>query len=155
MSRAIPTVLVMAFAVLGAEPAACQSPEDEGVADSVLVLTGQLGRAWERLDAEEYLGWFAQDLSFYIAGQRVERADFDRVVRGTTRALRSSTFEILDPRVRVLSPGNAAVSFGLRELMIDTVGDTTDFRGAMTLLWSLSEEGWKVVVAHESIARGN
>jgi hypothetical protein len=88
---------------------------------------------------------------FYFEGQQVERADFDASVRATMAALRSSTFEIFDPQVEVLGPNGAAISFRLREVMVDTRGATTDLRGALTLVWSRRSEGWRVVLAHESL----
>ena len=121
-------------------------------ADSVRALTSELAAAWEALDADRYLGWFASDLVFYFEGARVERPELESIIRATTAGLQSSTFEISDPRVQVLGPDAAAISFGLRELMVDTAGVTTDLRAALTLVWERRPEGWRVVLAHESFS---
>ena len=151
MKLTFATLFAGALAVFGSTPVVCQDVVPASLADSVRELTNELAGAGERLDPDEYLGWFSSDLVFYIEGQRVERVDFESVVRATTGALRSSTFEILDPQVRVLSPDAATISFGLRELMVDTAGVATDLRGALTLVWWRRTEGWRVIVAHESI----
>lgn len=144
-------LFVSGLIVLGPPPIVGQDVESTTVADSIRVLTNNLAASWERLDPDEYLGWFASDLVFYFEGQRVGRSEFDASVNAAMRALRSSTFEILDPHVQILAKDVATISFRLREVMVDTTGATTDLRGALTLIWSRRADGWKVVLAHESL----
>ena len=73
-------------------------------------------------------------------------------VRTTTAAFRSSTFEVQEPQVWALGPNAAAISFGLRELMVDTAGVTMDVHAVLTLVWSRRADGWRIILAHESIA---
>lgn len=53
--------------------------------------------------------------------------------------------------MEVLGRDAAAVTFGLREVMVDGSGDVTDLREALTLVWERREGEWLVVRAHESL----
>ena len=135
---------------LGIATTACQNPGAAVQEETILTLTEEVGAAWRSLDADDYLSWFSGDLLFYFEGQRVDRDAFDTVIRASLGGLRSSTFEVLDPRVQVLGQDAATISFDLRELMVDTAGGTTDLQAATTFVWARRPDGWKVVLAHES-----
>ena len=139
------------FALFLPTSALGQEAASQAQADSLLALTEDLAEAWVALDAEEYLKWFSDDLAFYFEGGQADASDFEAGVRAAIGTLRSSTFEILNPRVDVLGADAAAVSFQLRELMVDTAGQTTDLRAALTLVWARRADGWKIVLAHESL----
>lgn len=148
-------VIFMTLAVVGlvAGPSSARGQEAASawVADSIETFTQELAEAWIRLDADDYLQWFSEDFVFYIEGHRVPRDGFEAVVRAATGALRQSTFEISEPHITVLAADAGVISFGLREVMVDTAGSTTDLRAAMTLVWQKREEQWRVVQAHESL----
>ncbi|HSK18108.1 MAG TPA: SgcJ/EcaC family oxidoreductase [Longimicrobiales bacterium] len=129
------------------------TPADSIVANIILARTRELAAAWKRLDPEAYLAHFSDDLIFYFDGRRLERQEFETVVRETLASLRESTFEVLDPEVEVLGPAAAAVTFGVREVMVDTAGATTDIEGVLTLVFETRRGRWLVVRAHESLRR--
>ncbi len=128
---------------------------DSALADTLLSLTDDLAASWTRLEPDDYLDRFSDDLVFYFEGSRVSRSEFEAVVRGTMEALAESTFEVSDPDVEILGPDAAVISFGLREVMVDRNGDVTDLRGALTLVWERREGEWRVVRAHESLPPAN
>lgn len=129
------------------------TPANSVVEGIVLDRTRDLAAAWERLDADAYLSHFSDDLTFYFEGARVSRREFEAVVRGTIGSLRESTFELTDPEVEVLGRQAAAVSFGLRERMVDASGGETELNGALTLVYERRGGQWLVVRAHESLRR--
>jgi uncharacterized protein (TIGR02246 family) len=128
-----------------------EPPPDSVIAGMVVARTRELAASWERLDADAYLAHFSDDLTFYFEGARVRRSQFEATVREAIGALRESTFEVLDPEVEVLGPNGAAISFELRELMVDHSGVTTALNGVLTLIYERREGRWLVVRAHESL----
>lgn len=127
------------------------APADAAMEATILSRTRDLAASWIRLDLDNYLGRFSDDLVFYFQGSRVPHADFEAIVRETMDVLRESTFEVIDPEVVVLGPDAAVVSFRLREVMVDRSGATMDLAGAMTLVWARHRGEWRVVQAHESL----
>ena len=151
MNRVIFLITVATSGVAFPTPGFGQDSTPGSVADSIEIFTHELAESWVRLDADDYLHWFSDDFVFYIAGQRVSRSGFEAVVRAATGALKTSTFDISDPHIEVLAPDAGVISFGLREVMVDTAGATTDLNAAMTLVWQRQEDAWRIIMAHESL----
>lgn len=123
------------------------------LADTLLALTHDLVASWTRLEPDDYLDRFSDDLAFYFEGAAVPRSKFEAVVRETMASLRESTFEVLDPDVVMLGDSAGVVSFCLREVMVDRGGAVAEVEGALTLVYQRRDGDWVVVRAHESLTR--
>lgn len=128
-----------------------EPPPDSVIAGTIMARTRELAVSWERLDADAYLAWFSEDLTFYFQGARVSRMEFETTVRDAIASLRESTFEVVNPDVEVLGANAAAISFEIREVMLDRTGAITEVNGALTLVWERREGRWLIVRAHESL----
>ena len=151
MRLAIRSAGVVLLSLLGATPLPGQGLGPIPNSDSVQALTQELAEAWERLDADAYLAFFAGDLVFYFDGLSVSRADFEAGVRETLQMLKASTFEITDPHILILGDDAVAISFHLREALVLDGDHSEDFRAAMTMVWARRGGEWKVVLMHESL----
>lgn len=128
-------------------------PVESGVSESaVLGLTERLADAWVALDADRFLGWFAEDFDFYFEGARGEPAVFAAGVRATMDVLTSTTFDISDPRITPLGPDAAAISFMLHEELHLGTGESEELNAAVSLVWLRTSDGWRIVSMHESLS---
>ena len=151
MRLAIGSGLVVLMSLLGATRLLGQESVSIPPLESVQALTQELAGAWERLDADAYLAFFAEDLVFYFDGVSVSRADFEAGVRATLEMLQASTFEITDPHIQILGEDAVATSFQLREALILDADRSEDFQAAVTLVWARRGGEWRVVLMHESL----
>ncbi len=55
-----------------------------------------------------------------------------------------------EKHVRVLGPDAAVATLGFHVSFTDTTGVQTDMEGAATFVFSLLDDGWKIVYAHTS-----
>lgn len=124
---------------------------DDPSANVILEITYDLAADWESLDADEYLNNFSRDLVFYFAGNRMGYDELEKSVRISIPALAESTFEVLDPRVSVIGKDHGVISFELKETFLDEKGSYEELEAAMTLVWRMEGQDWKVVMAHESL----
>jgi len=95
------------------------SEDDADLSDTIMNIIQNLATAWVRLDPEEYLSHFSDDLIFYFQGAKFSWGEFEKIIRETMSELQESAFEVGHPEVKVLGPDAAVITFQVEERMLD------------------------------------
>lgn len=148
------TVVVLLVASLVAmAPARPATPDPEG---EVRALLEEYAASASALDWDRLLGLYADDARFHWmeSGQLAYdgRDSVVEQIRTLAPIIERFDFEILEPRVLVLSPEHAHASMRFREKMTLVSGEALELEGAITTLLLRTEAGWRLLAGHTSIS---
>lgn len=138
-----------------AQPTEPAAQEEEALADTILALTDVYNAAWEALDPEAILRFHSDDFRYYWRGSSAgmsSKAAFERVLRDEILpGMRKWSAEVIDPQVEMLGRDGAVVSFEFTSEAEDTAGEPFDYgAGALSYVFERRDEGWPIVLIHES-----
>lgn len=143
----IVVLLLAAPLGVGAQETSAQlsARQEAAIADTILDLTERFNAAWHRLDPDEILDFYGDDLQYYWMGTRIpSREVFARVLReDILPRTRSYSTAVVAPGVQVLGPDAAAVGFTARGEAERTTGERTPVEVAVSLTFARRDGGWK------------
>jgi hypothetical protein len=146
--RAVLPVLLATLACRSAPPAADVRSEVRAELDAIAA----------DLEAGGPIAWlphFVRDGTFWMASEGELKfpsyADAERAVLALAPTVARMQLEWPDPRIDVLAPGLATFAVDYAELLVDTAGEETRFRGHVTGLLVHTDAGWRVRQLHWSM----
>ena len=153
MPRLQPIVVALLLTVLTAPPSGGESSGTE--AEIVAFFEAYAAHA-VALDWEGLLALYADDARFHWmeSGHLAYDGKTSVVEHIHTLApmIEQLTFEVLEPRVLVLSKEYAHASLRFRETVTLVPGESLDLEGAITALLVRTTDGWRLLSGHTSIS---
>ncbi len=151
------TVFLMLLCVVACKPTSNELTEAQRSEIQAAVLEADAGwwKAWASMEnLDDYMGYFSDWFETPITGW----ASTDALRAGaeeTWRETKSWEYEFGDRRVKVLAPNVAALEGRIVSIVTDTADAAVEWNQRYTEVWSLEEEGWKILTCGFSTSRRN
>ena len=142
-----------------AQTSQSEHKQDSAIADTVLALTNEYVVAWESLNQEDILRFHSDDIQYYWmgTGSVTSNAAFAGLLKMILPTLRSWSMKVREPRIKVLGPDAAVVSFLFDFESVGTDGQLDSGTQAATYVFERLNGDWKIIIVHESapVPKGN
>jgi len=126
--------------------------QDENLKEEILKITNSYNRAWESLDWEEVSKYHDTDILYYWRGKKgpSNKIEFDKLLQGLFSRMNSYSHKMIDPQLQILNDTAVVISHEVDGDYVGKDGIRVNYDGALTYVFQRKEDGWKIVLIHES-----
>ena len=140
--------------VVGCQPTNTELTEEQetAITDTIFAITDEALAAFSALDVDRANAIYNRDVVYANTGALplTDWAAFEAQGRELYGSLQSASGTWGERHVRVLGHDAAVTTMAFSMSFTDTTGVQTDLEGAVTYVFALLDEGWKIVQNHTS-----
>lgn len=148
--------VALAYLLLAVAPFSATPPEGSTAEAEILTFFETYAARANALEWDELLALYADDPRFrWLESGELAYDGKESVVehvRTLAPLIERLDFEVLEPRVLVLSAEHAHASLRFRESLTLVSGETLELEGAITALLIHTDQGWRLLSGHTSIS---